>query len=320
MHRINRPLLLILLISSFLLTLNIGARWWGPGDENGAWISAVVRNYQRYGASELRFLQVLNEAPAAPDTLRYYNHHPPLVSWISAISVSLFGSFEVGLRWVSISATLVGIALFYVLSRQLVKQRQALWATAFYAFTPMMAYYGRMPDHEALALVWLLSYFIVFLRWREQPTAKYWWGLVIFAVLAAWTAWATLLFIGLSILVSLRPAAYRKQAFMLSVLTLLSVVIMLGYYQLAWSGTFEDLMQAFIWRSSSLSGRSDTSAFTIAEFIIRQLGHMVFFVHTRLAIPCGFRLVVSSRQNNFRTTNHAVHSLGWGAALHFDLP
>ena len=73
--------LLILLVAWALLTVRLDAPWFGIAEENGAWISAAVRNYRLYGADNLWLMQVLNAGPATPETCHYYVHHPPLVVW-----------------------------------------------------------------------------------------------------------------------------------------------------------------------------------------------------------------------------------------------
>lgn len=288
---LRSPLVVLLLLWAGLL-VRLDAPWWGLGDENGAWISAVVRSYQLYGAAELKFLQVKNLGPASPETYEIYTHHPPLVSWTAALGAALFGFHEASLRFVTACATLLSAAAFYALCRRLSGQRQALWALGFYAFTPMMLYYGRMPDHEALSLLFALMFLAALVRWLRRPGRSQWIGLALLAWLTAWTAWGGLFFVGAGLAWGFaRHPALRRPALALALAMAAAVLILLAYYQLAWPGTLDDLIAVFFHRVSSQSGSRGTEDFTWIEYLVRQVGHILPLMTPSLLILAGAGLV-----------------------------
>ena len=264
--------LLILLVAWALLTVRLDAPWFGIAEENGAWISAAVRNYRLYGADNLWLMQVLNAGPATPETYHYYVHHPPLVVWSVGLAEAVFGFHEAVARWVMASATLISIAALYALARRLYDHRRAWWAMAFYAFTPMVLYFGRIPDHEppTLAIVLLLA--VVFVDWWRQPTRRRWWALAVLAVLAVWTSWAGMLYVGVFVLLGMWQGRgeQRRAMFALGAVAGLALVTMLGYYQWRWPDTLRDLLDVFVWRASSRTFRRGSASFTVGQYLSHQ--------------------------------------------------
>jgi hypothetical protein len=63
-----------------LLTIRLGAAWFGHHDWSGVWVHTVVRNWQLHGAWNLRLMQVANYGPATPETYDLYNHRPSLTA------------------------------------------------------------------------------------------------------------------------------------------------------------------------------------------------------------------------------------------------
>jgi len=85
--RMNRGIIIVLLIMWGLLTIRIGAPWFGHHDTNGVVFMTTARNYELYGASELHLLPLLNyEIPAQPEDYNFYLHHPPMISWVLALA------------------------------------------------------------------------------------------------------------------------------------------------------------------------------------------------------------------------------------------
>lgn len=315
MSRYATPVTVLLVLWGLLL-IRQNTPWWGYGDENGAWISAVVRNYQLYGAGELKFLQITNFGPASPETYNIYNHHPPLVSWTAALGAALFGFREASLRLLTGCITLIGAAAFYVLSRRVVGQKQAVWALIFYSFTPMMIYYGRMPDHEALSLLFSILFLAVFVNWMREPSQRRWGLLAVLACLAGWSAWGAVFFVGSVLLVGLWKGSkqQRRHIVVLGVVTILSILALLAYYQLAWSGTLSDLAEAFFSRTGDQSGSIGSRSFTLGEYIFKQFVHVTTLMTPSLLIltVIGLMLVFGQRKTFARSV--VVIILGAAAA------
>jgi 4-amino-4-deoxy-L-arabinose transferase-like glycosyltransferase len=295
-RRVPAALLALLLITWAVLLIRLNAPWFGLYDENGAWISIAVRNYRLYGASHLAFLQTLNTGPvidpATPDVFLYYNHHPPLIVWTIALASQVFGFHEATARWVAAALTLISVAAIYALARRLGSRsgRRAIWVAALYALSPAMLYFGRMPDHECLALAIGLLLAAVWVDWLRRPTRGRWLILAGLAILAAWSAWAALPYVGGLALWGAWRASGRQRLASLALggVGLLATIGLLAYYQAAWPGTLSDLTNAFLWRTSSASFGPQSATFSTGAWI----GHQ--FVDTAIIYtPIGLLLAVA---------------------------
>lgn len=259
--------IVVLLSAWALLTIQIGSAWFGHQDANGAWISAAVRNYQWHGLTYLGGLVDLSPNPNGPP--QPYTHHPPLVVWLEALPVLLAGYHEALIRFVAAACTLLSAAALYVLARRLRGERFALWSMIFYLFTPLMAYFGRMPDHEAPALLLVLLFAAVLVDWLRQPTRRGWWTLAALVVLVCWTAWG-----GLIVVAALGGAALfdrrrRGAILLLGLAAGAALVAFFGYELLFVPNAISDLIDVFIWRTSSSSLEPGAVAFTAADYLLR---------------------------------------------------
>lgn len=283
---ISVVLLVILLLSWALMMINIATPWWEQGSDNGAWISAAVRSYERYGFFEIGGLQVLNFEPATAENFEYYTHHPPIIVWSTALASAFFGFHELSFRYVAAVMTLISTVAMYVLSRRLVSHHQALWATGFYALTPMMLYFGRMPNHEAPALAFALLFLAVLVNASRKLTRTRIFALSLLAILCAWTAWAVLIFVGFGALWFLwrNPKKHWKVFLLLGVITVLSVVILLAYYQSQWDQAVPDLLDTFIWRTGNQQLDRSSAVFTWGEFLWKNFIHLVTLMTPSLLI------------------------------------
>lgn len=162
-------LIFILLVAWGFLTLNIANQWVGHQDANGAWISLAVRNYHWHGFFALNGM--IDQNPEIVGVSSPYLHHPPLAVWLFALPTIFAGYDEAVIRFGAASCTLIGGAALFVLARRLAGQRFALWSTAFYLLTPMTAYFGRMPDHEAPALMFVILFAALLVNWLRRQRA-----------------------------------------------------------------------------------------------------------------------------------------------------
>lgn len=283
----NWGIIILLLVMWGLLTIRIGAPWFGHHDTNGVVFMTTARNYHLYGASELRFLQLLNyEIPAKPENYNFYLHHPPMISWLLGLAGVPFTLTEASSRWVIISATMVSLASLYVLARRLLGQKGAILVVMLYGFTPMIAYFGRMPNHEPLAMGFLMPFFAIYAQYLRYPTRARWLALAILAILAMWTAWAAffffvaLIFFGIIYRVETRFIKIVTQWRKLFDLYTLGIVVMLAtiaiplFYEIQHPGAIQKLFDALVFRTSNIGGSRGSPTFTVFEYIFRQLIHM----------------------------------------------
>lgn len=294
-------LILILLVSWGLMTINLNLPWWEQGGDNGAWISATVRNYDREGALNVGLLQILNYEPTTPEKYTVYAHHPPIIVWQTAIARQLFGFHEMSFRYVAAVMTLISTVGMYVLLRRLTHNTtQTLWGTALYAFTPMMLFYGRMPNHEAPALAFILLLLPVIVNLSRRITRFQLILMVIFTVLCAWTAWAALIFVGFAGLWLLwtNPHRHWKVFLGLALTAFLAVIVLIGYYQSQYPNTIHALLEAFVFRTSNRELDRGSTAFTLFEFIWGNLAHIILLFTPSLLILSAIGCFTSYQRAN----------------------
>lgn len=282
-------LVLLLLTMWGILTIRIDAPWFGHHDENGRWISTAVRNYQLYGAENLRYLVTTTPYPSTVDELYYYVHHPPLIVWSVSIASDIFGRYgdeglyiagtpyELPARLVVIFATMISLSAFYVIVRRLFDGYLAWVALFIYSISPMTMYFGRMVNHEPLALAFLYLYIAILINWLRQYTHQRTIALICLAILAMWTAWAPAFFLITTAIVVLlygRPQ-HRWAILIIGGVVLLGTSGIIFYYATAFGDTLDKLLEAFIFRTSNQSMSRNSQLFTLIEFLVRQLSHML---------------------------------------------
>ncbi len=153
---------------SLLLCLEIGEPWTGSYDANGALFSTVARNYRRYGLVATGGGQVVNSGQLEPGQFRFYMHHPPGLPVTMAASFAVFGEREWSARLVPILFTVGAAVLLWVVANELAGPLAGFFATLIFVAQPMVAFYGRMPDHEAPAAFFALALAALYLRWRRE--------------------------------------------------------------------------------------------------------------------------------------------------------
>lgn len=279
-----RKEVMILLVIWLLLTIRIDVPWFGHHDENGAVFSAAARNLVLYDASEHHYLQLFNLGPVEdPDDFRWYVHHPPLITWSLYASGTLFGRLpdggplEMAARWVPAAATLVSLAAFYVVCRRLFNQQWAWRCALLYGLTPMIAYFGRMPNHEPLALAFLMLFTAVYINWMRRPTRARWLLMALLAGLAMWSAWASAFFLAaLGVLVLIRGTSGQRIAMVMlgGVIGAATLAIPL-FYEAQQAGSIDNLLEAFQFRTSNRELSRGSEDFTAGQFIVGQLAHML---------------------------------------------
>ncbi len=271
----NQWMILVLTIMWALLLLYVNMPWLGHHDANGVWLGSAARNLLIYGPSQIGLVPLLNRAPVPPDLPNYYIHHPPFVVWLTALLELFFGVSEMSARMASIFPTMISVAAFYVMCRRLYNAKMGILCSILYAFTPMLVYFGRSPDHEPLSLAILTIFGAVYINWVRKPTNQRWWILVALVIAGAWTSWACVFFIGAFCFFGLWAVQpnQRLRLISLGVIALVAVVILLGYYRAAYPETFNDLALAFNLRTSTIAG--DIETFTFVEFLTETAVHIL---------------------------------------------
>lgn len=289
-------LVLLLLAAWGLLLFRASAPFYGAQDAFRVWVAAAARNYEAYGLDEIGLMMVRDPLPNLPhDERGYYSHHPPLLVWIPALARAIFGDHELALRFGFIAATLLSVAALYLLARRLAGHDVALLASACYSITPLIAYHGRVPGMAQLALPVGLLFGAVMANWLARPNRARLALLAALAVLAVWTAWSTVFFTASFSLAAfvLGGVRGRRLAVGLGMLTLLAFSALMLFYQAQWAGSIESLLDAFIWRTSSSSGREEAAAsFSALGWLAQNLIHLLLFSSLGLLALAAWGLLI----------------------------
>ncbi len=182
-----------LAVGATLMCIGIGRQWTGSYDANGALYSTAARNHLRHGLAATRGGQVFNAGQLAPGDFRFYAHHPPGVSLAIAASFAAFGQREWAARLPFVALTLASIALVFHVPRLLGGRLAGFFAALLLAVQPMVAFYGRMPDHEAPAAFFVLAQAACYVHWRAAGERQWLALWCVAAFVGAWFAWVVVL-------------------------------------------------------------------------------------------------------------------------------
>jgi 4-amino-4-deoxy-L-arabinose transferase-like glycosyltransferase len=281
--RVHLPFALVLLIATYLITINVTAPWQSMHEDNGTLNESIAINHIRYGlgvtkgqdvldieakqsfgpqhVSEAQHFAYFLRGPTHPEV---YGDHPPLLGLTIAGSFLLFGFHFWAERLVPIVYALAGLIVFYQLVSLLFDLGIARLAAFLYATFPMFAYFGRNVSHEAPTLFWALLLLTGYVRWRLHPQTRWLVLMVVAVVIGGAYGWP--LFYFAPILFALDALAERRMDWRLARVTLLPALITLIVVmaQLVWvlNGDLLRLSEMFAYRTSG--SNHGTSGTTIA--------------------------------------------------------
>jgi len=285
-----------LAVGALLLCLDIAEPWTGSYDANGALFSTAARNTLRYGLVATRGGQVVNAGELTPDRFRFYAHHPPGISLTMAASFAIFGDHEWSARLVPIAFTLGAAALLYVVAAQLAGVRAGFFATLVFVLQPMVAFYGRMPDHEAPAAFFALLLAALYLGWQRDGRKAWLAAMCVAAFAGLWYGWVVfvmpLLLLGYHALVKGRGWQWMLLPVAAGALGFAGVLGHVAFIE----GGLGGLWQALVHRVGSRAGdRGAAATFGFVGFITRQAGYFGLGYSLLAALLCLPWLGLASR-------------------------
>jgi len=294
-----------------MLSWDISRPWTGHHDWNGVVWSQSAHNNLRAGLSTTWGIPTGRYSGALPiPPAGYYVHHPPGLPLAVTATFLLFGEREWAARLVPIACSLVSAVLLWFLVATGAGRRAATLSVAVFSLLPMELYFGRMVNHEAPALTWMLGALLSLEYWRR--TGRRAWLVVLFAcfVLGMWTAWAVyFLALVLAVMILLtRGSGARRLALALLAFGALSCVLYVLCVRAVRPDAWSDAWQAIAFR---LQGQGASGVpFSWGEWWGRQreyLGALIPVVAWGLAVVGAVYVALRSRGSpGFR-------SLGWSA-------
>lgn len=164
-QRLALPIVLIgmvgvLLLASFLYLTNLNAvSFW----EDESWLAIGI------SGSPLDLWQFASERGV----------HPPLYFYIAYFLEPFTGDGELALRWMSGLVGLVGVAWTYRLGATLADRRTGLIAALLVTGSIFLVYFARLARHYTLFYTLSIATIWTYWRWRNDPTNRTWWFLLI---------------------------------------------------------------------------------------------------------------------------------------------
>jgi uncharacterized membrane protein len=250
-------IVLVLSVHLLLVSINIKQPWVGD-DFDGALLS-IAHNYVEYGFIETRLGQVMNyeyEPVDRDHPMHYYQHHPPLWTWLLGVTFKIAGEGEAQARLLPIVFSVVGLILLYRLMEAAYGGRVAFLAGFIYAVLPVTAFYGHHPTHEPLTTALMLAIAVLYMRWLQQPRQRNLFLLSLVYTLTMLSGWPAYLLAGLL------PVHYlliNHKVGKTWIFPLISVVVFCAHFlHSAWlqPGTFQDSLK-FLFAYTGVVGREE---------------------------------------------------------------
>lgn len=184
---------LILAVYALFLSIHAKQAWVGIDGVSGALWSTVGRNIEHNGYAKTRLGQPGNDVlPSDPREFQYYQNHPPLLAWSTALVFRLAGEGELQARLLPILFSLGSLALLHHLVRGWYGGKTALFAAFVFAVLPMSAYYGRHVNFEPPTIFFILAVVALYQRWLAKTTGgrlAVLAGVYAFAMISDWPAY-----------------------------------------------------------------------------------------------------------------------------------
>jgi 4-amino-4-deoxy-L-arabinose transferase-like glycosyltransferase len=278
-RRVPNRVLVLFIVLWALWTARIGAKFYGEQDSFRSWMPAAVRNYEIYDYNTIGLMMVRNAYVEDVENLYVYSHHPPLVVWLPALMAKFAGLNEVSARFPFAAAVMIGTAAFYCLVKHSYGEKMTFWAVFFFGITPFTSYFAPSYGIDTLGFLALLLFAALFAIWLKRPTWMRFLGLIGVTILAAWSAWPAVIYIGVLGIFGLFLGGWQQRAgiVVLGIVSVLAIAAMLVLYEQWWAGSFNSLMEAYFWRSSSASLTADSEPFTLIQWLSRNLIDIIRF-------------------------------------------
>lgn len=158
---------ILIIVAARLLLIQIDRPWVGLHDFNGAFWSIVADNWTRYGVFKTKFAQIIAFGPLSPGQWAAYHHHPWLLPLALMAAFRVFGESETVARAVPLFFSLGAITFLFLLVRRLWGVVAATMTAGALIAIPHFLYLGKMVDHEALVLCFMLGAAYFYIRWRD---------------------------------------------------------------------------------------------------------------------------------------------------------
>ena len=189
----RRVLLLIVLVYAIafrLITLN--RPFYYDDEATGSFYGVIARNYLQFPWKQTHGIPVVTVGHPPGVAVSFYPDHPPLVPLLIVPVYKMFGIGEWQTRLPSSIASVLTVAVLYLLMRHVGSERAALVASALFAATPMVLYFGGQPEVLGMPLVLFalatVFAYVIFHRETTWPSFAVLIGAFTLAAVSDWPA------------------------------------------------------------------------------------------------------------------------------------
>lgn len=175
-------LFVLIVFTTILLTIGFARPSVGHHDANNRMYALAGLNYLDKGVIALSFGQLMQPVGNPIVRENFYTHHPPILSLLLAVSMGLFGYTSWAIRLVPILFSLGTIVVFFLLLRKFFSLPITLLGCFLWIGTPMFLLFGKMADHEALTLLFIVVASYAFVTKRSRL-------MLVSLFIGQWTGW-----------------------------------------------------------------------------------------------------------------------------------
>ncbi len=220
-----------------------------------------------------------------------HDRHPPLYFVALRGWRSLAGDSPLALRYLSIAAGILTVAVAYRLGADVFGRRAGKYAALLLAVLPIAVYYSQEVRHYGWFILFVLLSWLCFLRFLKYPTFGIWLGYITSLTLAFYTLYFAVLPLAVQVVVGLvwwlgrntrgsysQPSPYKK-----SLLWLVGAWVVMGILYLPWLWVIATIQ--FPTLSSGIGNLPGTYAATLAN--IPALGELLLGAQWALLLGLG---------------------------------
>jgi len=176
--------LIIVCFSLFFLTRHLDKPFWGHHDWNSSIWTLTAKNNLNHGIFCTKLGQSTTYQPISDcRSLRYYQNHPPLISWLLTASYLIFNLDEWAGRLPIILISTGSVLLIFLIGKSLFSKWVGFLAGLLAVATPMFRYFGKSINHEPLVLFSTLLGTYSFIRWYKGNKQNSWYLIFLLSAL-----------------------------------------------------------------------------------------------------------------------------------------
>lgn len=168
-----------------------------PFDLNSGIWTIAGRNLNHDGFANLRGGCYVSAGDFPREQREFYASHPPLLTWMMAGWMRLFGESNYAARAMPVVFSLLNVLLVYALARRTLNPVAGFCAAALYSLMPMTAYFSQVINMEPFGMTAMLGASLAYLHLSRGGKGLGWTMLLLCIALGCWMDWPMFIFAGI---------------------------------------------------------------------------------------------------------------------------